>query len=143
MNHSLTACIVMALLGCSYEHESTEAAADTARATRASGPLRELPLLTYEQRQGKHVYAKYCTVCHGVEGKGDGFNAFNLDPKPRDFTDSRTMNAMTDARLLETITEGGRGVNRSVLMPSWGGRLTNIERTYVAAYIRHLGDRDD
>lgn len=143
MNHSLTACILLAILGCSSEREKTGAAEDTVRVVQDSGPVGELQLLSYEQRQGKHLYSKYCAVCHGTEGKGDGFNAFNLDPKPRDFTDSRYMNAMTDARLLETITEGGRGVNRSVLMPSWGGRLTNIERTYVAAYIRHMGNRDD
>ena len=32
-------------------------------------------MLTYEERQGSVLYAKYCAVCHGKEGKGDGFNA--------------------------------------------------------------------
>ncbi|HLF19543.1 MAG TPA: cytochrome c, partial [Bacteroidota bacterium] len=78
-----------------------------------------------------------------TEGRGDGFNAFNLDPKPRDFTDARSMNALTDERLLETISQGGRGVNKSILMPSWGGRLSAIERTYVAAFVRHFGKGND
>lgn len=94
--------------------------------------------LTYEQRQGKNLYRKYCAVCHGEQGKGDGFNAFNLDPKPRDFTDAKYMNALSDARLLETINEGGRGVNRSPLMPSWGGRLTKSEQEYLVAFLRRL-----
>ena len=92
--------------------------------------------LTYEQRQGKYFYSKYCLICHGAEGKGDGFNAFNLDTKPRNLTDGKYMTALSDARLIETVTQGGRGVNRSSLMPSWGGRLNKQEVEYIVAYIR-------
>jgi cytochrome c oxidase cbb3-type subunit III len=95
--------------------------------------------LTYEQRQGRHLYRKYCMVCHGEEGKGDGFNAYNLDPRPRDFTDARIMGNLTDEKIVQTITGGGRSVNRSPLMPSWGGRLGKEEIRYVLAYIRSFG----
>jgi len=139
---SLTISVLLTLLACSNKSEKTEGAKDTVRVVRDS-PDGKLPSLSYELRQGKHLYAKYCAVCHGTEGKGDGFNAFNLDPKPRNFTDARYMNALSDERLLETIGQGGRGVNKSVLMPSWGGRLTNIERTYVVAFIRHFGKGND
>jgi len=75
-------------------------------------------------------------VCHGIEGKGDGFNSFSLDPKPRDFSNGQYMKVLTDERLVETVREGGRGVNRSPLMPTWGGRLTKDELMYVVAYVR-------
>lgn len=81
---------------------------------------------------------KYCAVCHGEEGKGDGFNAFNLDPKPRNFTDTIYMSALSDTRLLETIREGGRGVSKSPLMPSWAGRLNREEIEYVMLYVRNF-----
>lgn len=109
----------------------------SALATPASALLPDSNL-TYEQRQGKVLYAKYCMVCHGEEGKGDGFNAFNLDPKPRDFTDARLMDALTDDRIAQTISGGGRSVNRSDLMPSWGGRLQKIEIGYLVSYIRQF-----
>ena len=140
MKTSLTVCILLALLACSNKSEKTVAAKDTVQVARDSSPDGQLQSLSYEQRQGKHLYAKYCAVCHGTEGTGDGFNAFNLDPKPRDFTDSLTMSALSDARLLEIISQGGRGVNKSVLMPSWGGRLSNIERVYIVAFIRLLNE---
>jgi len=92
--------------------------------------------LSYEQRLGKHLYIRYCAVCHGETGKGDGFNAYNLEPRPRDFTDVRYMNALSDAHLIETIKEGGRGVNKSPLMPSWEGRLKKDEVEYVVSYVR-------
>lgn len=94
--------------------------------------------LSYEERQGRHLYLKYCAVCHGEEGRGDGFNAFTLDPKPRNFTDAHYMNALSDARLLETMSQGGRGVNKAPLMPSWGGRLSQSEQAFVLTYIRRF-----
>lgn len=91
---------------------------------------------TYEQRQGQHLYGKYCAVCHGEEGKGDGFNAFNLNPKPRDFSDSIYMSALSDEKIAETISDGGRGVGRSAQMPAWGGRLGKAEVLYLTDYLR-------
>lgn len=98
----------------------------------------ESRVISYEQRQGRHLYLKYCSVCHGEEGNGDGFNAFNLNPKPRDFTDAAYMDALSDVRVAEAINEGGRGVNQSPLMPSWGGRMNKKEIAYVVEYIRSI-----
>ncbi|MBQ27043.1 MAG: hypothetical protein CMH81_02695 [Nitrospiraceae bacterium] len=40
--------------------------------------------------QGKELFTDYCIHCHGPSGIGDGFNAGNVDPGPRDLTDSET-----------------------------------------------------
>ncbi len=101
----------------------------------------EVSTLGYEERQGKSIYLKYCVVCHGMEGKGDGFNAYNLDPKPRDFTDSTYMKTLSDARLIETISEGGRGVNKSPLMPMWGVTISRDNILDVVQYLRALGKK--
>lgn len=111
------------------------AAADSAMLPLSSAGV--LPL-TYEQQQGKILFMKYCSVCHGEQGKGDGFNAYNLDPKPRDFTDPRAMAGIEDATLLTTIMEGGKGVNKSPLMPAWGGRMNKLEGEYVIEYVKAL-----
>jgi hypothetical protein len=98
-------------------------------------------VLTYEQQQGKILFTKYCAICHGDLGKGDGFNAYNLDPKPRDFTDSRAMAGIDDALMRATITDGGKGVNKSPLMPAWGGRIGSLEMEYVIAYVKVLEEQ--
>jgi len=93
---------------------------------------------TYEERQGKALFLRYCSVCHGVEGKGDGFNAFNLDPRPRDLSDKKYMGAFSEERLYQTIDVGGRGMNKSPSMPSWGGRLNRQEIKYVVTYVQSM-----
>jgi mono/diheme cytochrome c family protein len=92
--------------------------------------------LSYEELQGRRLYSTYCTICHGDDGKGDGFNAYNLDPKPRDFTNKKYLDALSDAQMKEAISGGGRSVNKSPLMPSWGGRLQDRSIEYLVAYIR-------
>ena len=94
--------------------------------------------LTYSERQGKYLYTKYCAVCHGAGGEGDGFNAFNLNPKPRDFTDFEYMSNFSDDRLFEAISQGGRGINKSVNMPTWKNVLKDYQVNYVVSYVRHF-----
>ncbi len=36
--------------------------------------------------EGKQLYNDICATCHGLDGKGDGVLAANLQTKPRDFT---------------------------------------------------------
>jgi len=126
------------MVGCS--HGTKESAAQpTADTTLAQNPAAitssALPL-TYEQREGKYFYDRYCAVCHGDKGAGDGFNAFNLDPKPHSFADSSYFAAISDASLQQVIALGGRGVNKSVLMPAYGATLRQRDISYVVAYLR-------
>lgn len=115
--------------------KDTSTVADSSNVATATLPV---VVFTYEQRQGRSIFIKYCSVCHGVEGKGDGFNAYNLDPKPRDLTDVHYVGALGDALLMRTILQGGKGVGKSPLMPIWGGRLNRMDIEYVIAYVRKL-----
>lgn len=117
--------------------DSSSTANSAVTQTQAIQPVK----LTYEEQQGKILYTKYCAICHGDQGKGDGFNAYNLEPKPRDFTDPRAMAGMDDATMLATIIEGGKGVNKSPLMPAWGRRMDKLEMDYVIAYVKALKEQ--
>ncbi|MEK6572509.1 MAG: cytochrome c, partial [Bacteroidota bacterium] len=51
---------------------------------------------------GKALYEKYCSTCHGLEGKGEGAAAVYLSPKPRDFTEGIFKFQSTPAGALPT-----------------------------------------
>ena len=133
------ALLSVALLGCAGRRgQGDQAAKDSAGVTDTIRQIvRPLQAISYEERQGASLYGKYCAVCHGQEGKGDGFNAFNLDPRPRDFSDSTYMNALSNEQLVQTIKGGGRSVNKSPLMPSYGGTLSKQQIHYIATFIRN------
>lgn len=99
--------------------------------------------LSYEQRQGEFLYKKYCNVCHGTEGKGDGFNSFNLTTKPRDFTDAEYLGSFSDDRIAEAIAQGGRGINKSVMMPAWENTIEDHHIKYLVAYLKTFSEVTD
>jgi mono/diheme cytochrome c family protein len=133
---------VLVLAGCSrtVKKPAAQTAADSTLAQQVAVPSPSVLPLTYEQRQGKYFYDKYCAVCHGDKGAGDGFNSFNLDPKPHSFADSAYFAAISDASLARVIETGGRGVNKSVLMPSYGATLNQRDVSYVVAYLRTFAE---
>jgi cytochrome c oxidase cbb3-type subunit 3 len=87
---------------------------------------------------GKDLYEIYCTQCHGVQGNGLGINATSLTVQPRDHTDVGEMSARTDEDLFKAISQGGKAVNKSVLMPAWGRNLSEAEIRDLIAHLRDL-----
>lgn len=72
--------------------------------------------LTNTQLTGKTNYEKYCKVCHGEHGKGDGFNAFNLTPRPADFSKGLPDNQT----LFKAVSDGFRDLDGNLRCPPWG-----------------------
>jgi mono/diheme cytochrome c family protein len=94
--------------------------------------------ISYEARQGRAVFQHYCQTCHGETGAGDGFNAYNLDPHPRDLSAPAFQKAKSDADLTDAIRRGGSGVGLSALMPPWGHTLSDRQIADLVAYLRSL-----
>jgi len=86
----------------------------------------------------KRLYLHYCSVCHGAEGKGDGFNSYNLNPKPKNFTDSTFLRKADSAYVVKVIKGGGKAVDLSAMMPPYGRTLTAEEIEKLAEYVMVL-----
>ena len=93
--------------------------------------------------QGKALYEKYCSTCHGIDGKGEGKASVYLNPKPRDFTrglfkfQSTPSGALpTDDDLLRTIRTGMPGSP----MVAWD-RLAETELKSLVAHVKTFSER--
>lgn len=84
--------------------------------------------------QGKQLYATYCLVCHGAEGRADGPVAGGA-MVPADLTTERVQ-SQNDGTLYSTIRHGVG------MMPAYYDRLTPRERWLVIQYVRTLGGKE-
>ena len=133
--------------GCKSAAPVREAARPDSTATDTTGTIYSanalpIPDLGYNAREGRTVYRRYCLNCHGEEGKGDGFNAYNLDPRPASLTDSTFQVTHTDADLLTAIRSGGPAAGLSNMMPPWGHTLSTRQMQNVLEYVRVLAASD-
>ena len=82
---------------------------------------------------GHRLYQKYCQVCHGVEGDGDGIMTTLMGIKPMDHTNPNETNAFDNEELVKAILDGeGR------FMPAWRGILSQSDVEALVSYIRLL-----
>jgi DMSO reductase family type II enzyme heme b subunit len=96
-------------------------------------------LAVQDTAQGRAVYDRWCSACHGSTGAGDGPAASYMLPRPRDFTAAlyqiRTTASgqlPTDADLEHVVDVGLPGT----AMPGWETQLSSRERRDVIAYIK-------
>jgi mono/diheme cytochrome c family protein len=89
--------------------------------------------LTAREARGHRVFLQRCATCHGPEGRGDGQNAYNLQPPPPDFQESLPKLSAADRR---KVVEGGTAaLGRSPLCPPWGRSLGPDDVDAVVAWL--------
>ena len=85
--------------------------------------------------KGGHLFAIYCTPCHGQSGTGDGLVGEKLLMKPWNLTNSNDMHRWDvkeygDGYIFGYMSLGG------AVMPSYANDLSAAERWDVVNYIR-------
>lgn len=83
-------------------------------------------------------FTTFCAPCHGPAGAGNGPAAAVMDPKPRNFTDGKLMNARTDAQLINVIKNGSAAEKLSPQMIGYSSMLNDQEIKDIVAFIRSL-----
>jgi mono/diheme cytochrome c family protein len=93
-------------------------------------------------KHGTALFRRYCVVCHGVDGEGDGRMAASLTIRPRDLTDGTYLfqevsgaETATDLDLYYTLTRGIPGSG----MPSWS-KLSDRDRWALVHFVRSLAE---
>ena len=76
------------------------------------------------------LYQKHCITCHGADGQGNGSFATTLAPAPTNFRQIQPTLAYAQRTLAD-------GVPGTAMIP-WKTKLSDAERTLLAAYVRSL-----
>jgi len=84
------------------------------------------------------LYGRFCAPCHGVGGRGDGYNAEFLPVRPTAHADSAYMSRRPDDALFDATYAGGYIMNRSNRMPPFGQTLTREQVWGLVRYLRRL-----
>ncbi len=94
---------------------------------------------TGDPQRGEPLFRRYCAVCHGPGGAGNGPNApFLEEDQPRDLTNPRYVGGLTDEHLYRVIAEGGQAIQGSRFMPAWGRTVSPAQIWDLVAYVRKL-----
>jgi mono/diheme cytochrome c family protein len=107
---------------------------------------------------GGKLFNYYCADCHGETGKGNGYNAEFMNPRPRDLTDSQgpflavhsnemifeilSRDIMDEDDLIKAILKGEKVRYAHPLMPTFKYTLSDAERWSIVAYVRTLHKND-
>ena len=87
---------------------------------------------------GQEIFESTCAVCHGSEGRGDGENAAELDPKPANLADGMMLDTLSDGYLFWRVSKGGAMEPFNSAMPAWESSFTEDQRWQVVTFIRSL-----
>lgn len=83
--------------------------------------------------KGKAAYEKYCLVCHGPQGKGDGPAGKALKPPAVDFTSAESKKK-SKPDLMHIVENGKPGT----AMGPWKGQLSQAELNELMEYVMTL-----
>ena len=86
-----------------------------------------------DPESGHDLYQKYCSVCHGEEGDGEGIMTNLMGITPMDHTNPNATNSLDNKELVESILNG-----KGRFMPAWRGILSQDDVEALVSYIRLL-----
>ncbi|MCU7933119.1 MAG: c-type cytochrome [Candidatus Thiodiazotropha sp. (ex Codakia rugifera)] len=89
--------------------------------------------LTGDPELGFRVYQKYCSICHGKDGDGNGTMTNLIGIKPIDHTNPHKTDKLANEDLARSILDG-----KGRFMPAWRDILNKSEVDGLVSYIRLL-----
>ena len=93
------------------------------------------PAAAGDAQRGEPLYQRYCTGCHGTDGRGGGKNFM---PHVGALTRKGYTELLEDSYLEAIVAEGGEAFGKSAYMPAWKSALSRQDIADVIAYVRTL-----
>ena len=97
----------------------------------------DYPRKPVDLAEGRSIYEKRCSSCHGDTGDGKGFAAAGMNPAPPSFADKELMAGVTPALMYRIVSVGIQGTT----MPSFSD-LSPDERWAVVTYVNTLRSKE-
>ena len=88
-----------------------------------------------DAQRGEPMYQRYCTGCHGADGRGGGKNFM---PHVGALTRKGYTDLLEDSYLQAIVADGGEAFGKSAYMPSFKTTLSSQDIADVIAYVRTL-----
>jgi mono/diheme cytochrome c family protein len=98
-------------------------------------PVVKTPKNLYE---GKVLYEKNCTSCHGNKGKADTAMGKSLNPKAADFTDNIWKHGSSDGEIFNVISKGIPKTG----MAGWKEKLSEEEIWKILNFLKLFQEMD-
>jgi mono/diheme cytochrome c family protein len=95
--------------------------------------LASAPAYAGDAQRGEPMYQRYCSGCHGADGRGGGKNFM---PHIGALTRKGYTDLLEDSYLASIVAEGGVAYGKSAYMPAFGTTLSRQDIADVVAYVR-------
>ena len=112
---------------------AAHAAQGNAEAAKIKNPVAAAPESVAE---GKALYAKNCSPCHGVNATGGSGNDL-IGPAP-DLTDAEWQHGGTDGEIFTNIKDG---IPPDLSMGPWGDRLKDTDIWNIVNFLRSIAKK--
>ena len=89
--------------------------------------------LSGNEARGRRLFVHWCATCHGTTGRGDGQNAYTLDPPPPDF--GQSLARLSEVERRDVVVGGTARLGRSPLCPPRGSALRPEDVEALVAYL--------
>ena len=86
-----------------------------------------------DPEHGRQLYQKYCQVCHGVDGDGEGIMTSLMGIMPMDHTNPNVTEDLSNEEIANSILDG-----KNRYMPAWRDILSQDDIEALTSYIRLL-----
>ncbi len=111
--------------------------------------LSSLSLLAQEQgtgysavevNRGAYLFGRYCTLCHGADGLGEGVLTIKIDNYPSTNLIAGNQRFNSHKELVDVITYGGvdKSLQVSESMPPYQEEISESDIGYLATFVRYL-----